>query len=89
MAGAGAVDDFSNGYLLIAVKPDLFMPLDKYRETLSREIARIKQTEKQQGVLEIRIPGERSARERQQNLLEGIVIDRLVYEKLLALASNA
>jgi len=51
-------------YLFIAFKPDLFMPLDDYRRALAAEIAAIKATPRQDGVDEIRIPGERAHRER-------------------------
>jgi LDH2 family malate/lactate/ureidoglycolate dehydrogenase len=51
-------------YLFIAIKPDLFTPLDDYRRALAAEIAAIKATPRQDGVDEIRIPGERAYRER-------------------------
>ena len=54
----------STGYLFIAFKPDLFVPLDDYRRALAAEIAAIKATPRQEGVAEIRIPGERAYRER-------------------------
>jgi L-2-hydroxycarboxylate dehydrogenase (NAD+) len=52
------------GYLFVAFKPDLFVPLEEYRRSLSAEIAAIKATPRQEGVAEIRIPGERAYRER-------------------------
>src|SRR5207253_6013098 len=51
-------------YLFIAFKPDLFVSLDEYRQALAAEIAAIKATPRQDGVAEIRIPGERAYRER-------------------------
>jgi LDH2 family malate/lactate/ureidoglycolate dehydrogenase len=90
LAGDGhtsKVKGFANGYVLIAIKPDLFMPLEDYRARVSEEIARIKQTETLPGFAEIRIPNERSARERRENLVKGLVIDRLVYDKLVAMAA--
>src|SRR5213078_907793 len=51
-------------YLFIAFKPDLFVPLEDYRRSLAAEIAAIKATPRQDGVDEIRIPGERACRAR-------------------------
>ncbi|HEY2994641.1 MAG TPA: Ldh family oxidoreductase [Methylomirabilota bacterium] len=76
------------GYLFIAFKPDLFMPLDEYRRALAAEIARIKATPRQHGVVEIRIPGERAYRERARLAREGIEIDRRIHDALLRLAEG-
>ena len=51
--------------------------------------ARIKATPRQPGVDEIRIPSERAFREREQRRIEGIVLDRKVFEALHALRGNA
>ena len=73
-------------YLFIAFKPDLFTPLEDYRRTLAAEIAAIKATPRQEGVDEIRIPGERAYRERARLAREGIEIDRRIHDALTALA---
>ena len=80
-AGAG-------GYLLIAFKPDLFVPLDEYRRALAAEIATVKATPRQDGVEEIHIPGERAYRERARRAREGLEIDRRIHEALLKLAER-
>ena len=49
-------------------------------------IARVKAIPTQPGVAEIRIPGEQSARNRERLLRAGLDIDRLVYDRLTALA---
>jgi len=77
------------GYLFIAFKPDLFMPLEDYRRALADEIARIKATPRQAGVEEIRIPGERGYRERARLVREGIEIDRRVHDALVRLAEGS
>lgn len=84
---AGSADDVEQayGYLVIAIKPDLLVPLDDYRRQLSESIARIKATPRQPGVSDIQIPSERAFQARAQHLREGIVIDRRTYDKLLAL----
>ena len=73
-------------YLFIAFKPDLFTPLEDYRRTLAAEIAAIRATPRQEGVDEIRIPGERAYRERARLAREGIEIDRRIHDALTALA---
>jgi LDH2 family malate/lactate/ureidoglycolate dehydrogenase len=76
------------GYFLIAFKPDLFVPLQEYRRTLAAEIAAIKATPRQEGVGEIRIPGERAYRDRTRLTREGIEIDRRIHDALVALAAG-
>ena len=85
----GAGGEESGGYLFIAFRPDLFVPLDDYRRALTEEIAAIKATPRQEGVEEIRIPGERAYRERARLTREGIEIDRRIYDALSALAADA
>jgi L-2-hydroxycarboxylate dehydrogenase (NAD+) len=70
------------GYVFIAFKPDLFLPLEDYRREVTRRIAMIKATPRQDGVAEIRIPGERGYRTRARLTREGIEIDRKIYDAL-------
>src|SRR5262249_17015008 len=78
----------STGYLFIAFKPDLFVPLHDYRRALARDIAAIKATPRQEGVDEIRIPGERGYRERARRMREGIDVDRRIHDRLIELAEG-
>jgi LDH2 family malate/lactate/ureidoglycolate dehydrogenase len=87
-AGSGNDQEKNYGYLMMAMKPDLLMPLAEYRKQLSENLARIKATPRQPGVEEIRLPGERSFKERERHLREGIVIDRFIYEALLAVPAG-
>lgn len=83
LAGSGAGgDDNGVGYLIIAIKPDLMMPLDEYRHNLTQSIERVKATQRQPGVEEIRLPSERALRERARGQRDGIVIDAEVYDAL-------
>ncbi|MBI2207841.1 MAG: Ldh family oxidoreductase [Candidatus Rokubacteria bacterium] len=75
-------------YLFIAFKPDLFVPLEDYRRALAAEIAAIKATPRQDGVDEIRIPGERAYRERARLAREGLEIDRRIHDALIQLAER-
>ena len=80
--------DGVSGYLFVAFKPDLFAPLEDYRQEVSRRIATIKAVPRQAGVEEIRIPGERGYRTRSRLLHEGIEIDRKIYDALGRLAEG-
>jgi LDH2 family malate/lactate/ureidoglycolate dehydrogenase len=83
-----AEDQEHGGYLFIAFKPDLFMPLADYRRALAAEVAMIKATPRQEGVAEIRVPGERAYRDRERLTREGIEIDRRIQDALLRLAEG-
>jgi L-2-hydroxycarboxylate dehydrogenase (NAD+) len=85
LAGSGLGDEKDYGYLIMAIKPDLMLPLDDFRRDMSAMLARVKAAPRQPGVDEIRLPGERAFRERARNLREGIEIDRKIYETLMAL----
>lgn len=85
LAGSGDDPDHS-GYLLIAFKPDLLMPLDAYRRELQAGLQRIKETPRQPGVEFIRLPSERSRQQRERNLRDGIVIDAAIVTSLQQLA---
>ena len=82
LAGSGSDFEKIYGYLIIAIKPDLLMPLAEYRRDMSATLAEIKATPRLPGVDEIRLPSERAFRERARNRREGIVIDRHIYEAL-------
>jgi len=84
LAGSGE-DKEKSGYLLIAIKPDLMLPLVEYKRELQLSLQRIKATPLQAGISEIRIPSERSYSERLKNTRCGITVDRdvvLALEKL-------
>ena len=85
---SGTADTERTGYLFIAFKPDLFVPLEDYRRALAAEIALIKAAPRQGGVDEIRIPGERAYRERARRAREGFKIDRRIHDALIALAQG-
>jgi LDH2 family malate/lactate/ureidoglycolate dehydrogenase len=86
LGGAAIPPGNEDGYVFIAFRPDLLVPLDDLTRELGVLIARVKAVPAQPGVAEIRIPGEQSARNRQRLSREGIDIDRLVYDRLTALA---
>jgi LDH2 family malate/lactate/ureidoglycolate dehydrogenase len=62
--------------------------LPDFAAQMAQLVARIKATPRQPGVDEIRIPSERAFREREQRRLEGIVLDRKVFDALHTLLGN-
>ncbi|HEX3538207.1 MAG TPA: Ldh family oxidoreductase [Stellaceae bacterium] len=88
LGGAGLVAAGQDGYVFIAFRPDLLVPLDEVKRELSGLIERVKATPRLPGVGEIRIPGEQSARNRERLTREGLEIDGLVYDELNRLAAG-
>ena len=82
LAGSGSDFEKSYGYLVIAIKPDLLMPLADYRRDMSATLAAIKATPRLPGVDAIRLPSERAFAERARNQREGIVLDLHIVEAL-------
>jgi LDH2 family malate/lactate/ureidoglycolate dehydrogenase len=77
------------GYLFIAFKPDLFGPADVFEREVTRLVERIKAIPRQPGITEIRIPSERAYRARERALREGLEIDGLVHDALVALRASS
>jgi LDH2 family malate/lactate/ureidoglycolate dehydrogenase len=85
--GPGGVREY--GYLFIAFKPDLLGPADRFEREVTLLIERVKATPRQEGADEIRIPSERAFRARELAHLNGLDIDRLVYDALISLRQRA
>jgi LDH2 family malate/lactate/ureidoglycolate dehydrogenase len=81
--GRGVVNDY--GFLFIAIDPGLTQPDNAFQSQMSELVETIKALPKQDGVDEIRIPSERSFRERERRRVEGIVVERRILEMLEAL----
>jgi len=86
IGGAAIPPGNDDGYVFVAFRPDLLVPVADLKRELGALIGRVKAVPTQPGVAEIRIPGEQSARNRRRLMREGIDIDRLVYDRLTALA---
>jgi LDH2 family malate/lactate/ureidoglycolate dehydrogenase len=84
LAGSGMSYDKMYGYLIMVVNPELMLPGADFRRDMSEMLARVKATPRQPGVDEIRLPGERSQRERARLTREGLEFDRKIYDALLA-----
>jgi len=88
LGGSGPEQDSEPGYLFIAFRPDLFGPKDVFDRRVTELIEDIKATPRQPGIEEIRIPSERAFRARERALREGVSIDRLVFDQLVALRAR-
>jgi LDH2 family malate/lactate/ureidoglycolate dehydrogenase len=85
LAGSALDPDKDDGYLFVVLKPDLLIDPEDFKQQLGALIDRIKATPRQPSVSEIRLPGERAFRSREQAVRDGIEIDCVVYEALKAL----
>ncbi|HEX3864050.1 MAG TPA: Ldh family oxidoreductase [Stellaceae bacterium] len=88
LGGAALSPGTEDGYVFIAFRPDLLVPMADLKRELGSLIDRVKAVPPQPGVSEIRIPGEQSARNRERLSREGLDIDRLVYDRLTELAGR-
>jgi LDH2 family malate/lactate/ureidoglycolate dehydrogenase len=88
LAGSGSDAASDYGYLFVAFRPDLFGPADTFERQVTQLIERIKTTPRQPGVDDIRIPSERAFRSRERALGEGLEIDRVVFDALVALCAR-
>jgi LDH2 family malate/lactate/ureidoglycolate dehydrogenase len=89
LAGSGSDAESDYGYLFVAFHPDLLGPADVFERHVTELIERIKATPRAPGVDEIRIPSERAFRSRDRALREGLEVDRLVFDALVALRAQS
>lgn len=79
----GQVQDFA--FLFVVFDPGLLVPPEQFKRQLAELLERIRSTPTQPGVDEIRIPSERAFAEREHRRREGILLERVLYERLNAL----
>ncbi|HVY20285.1 MAG TPA: Ldh family oxidoreductase [Bauldia sp.] len=77
-------DVLDYGFFFIAFEPGLLVPHDQFIDDFEEMITRLKALPRQPGVDEIRIPSERSFRERAIRQTEGVLLSRRVYDALHA-----
>jgi LDH2 family malate/lactate/ureidoglycolate dehydrogenase len=82
LAGSGSDAESDYGYLFVG--PTSFGPADAFERQVAQLIERIKAT----SVDDIRIPSERAFRSRERALREGLEIDRVVFDALVALRAR-
>ena len=79
----GDVSDF--GYFIVVFDPQLLMPAAQFESELDEFLTKLKGLPRQAGVSEIRIPSARGFREREIRRRQGILVNKKVHERLLAL----
>lgn len=70
------------GPFFIVIDPDLLIGRDKFRRELRQMLDEIKNLPRQDGVDEIRLPSERAFEERARRKVEGVILERPVYDRL-------
>jgi len=82
LTGSGTSVDKNNGHLIIAFRPDLMYDTEQYKQDVTALLTRIKHSKRAPGVDEIRIPSERSFKERARHLKEGLEFDTAIFNRL-------
>jgi LDH2 family malate/lactate/ureidoglycolate dehydrogenase len=77
------------GHFFLAMKPDLFMPLDEYRARMDTLIDRVRSTPRAEGFDEILVAGEPEARQEARRSIAGIPYPAKDLEPLLEDARKA
>src|SRR6266480_5757782 len=88
LASSSSDAESEYGYLFVAFRPDLIASADAFERQVTQLIERIKATPRRPGVDDIRIPSERAFRSRERALREGLEIDRMVFDALVALRTR-
>ncbi len=89
LAGAASSDKKHYGFLLVLIDPSVLVPLDVYKREVAELFDFVKNTPRQPGVEQIRIPSERAFREREARLEAGeIFVEAAVYEQLNAILNG-
>ena len=90
LGGTGRTQDRAQhfGFMFIVFDPALLMPADQFRAQLAELIAAVKSTPRKAGVEAIRIPSERAFVERARRRCDGIVLERRLHQRLLALGGS-
>src|ERR1700730_5480641 len=88
LAGSGLDAESDYGYLFVAFRPDLFGPADAFERQGTQLIERLKATPRQPGCDDIPLPSERAVRSRERALREGLEIDPMVFDALVALRAR-
>ena len=70
------------GLLIVAIDPTSFVPLTQFKTEVDTLIARVKENRREAGVAEILIPGERTYRQRDVHLANGIRLEGTLVNQL-------
>ena len=76
------------GHIFFFMKPDLFIPMETYKERMDVFYKRLKALPCAKGVEEIMMPGEPERRITEQRILNGIPISQQIFDDILAAAKE-
>ena len=79
---------YDKGDLFIAIDPSAFGDTKMFREMVDFHVAEVKNTRRAPGVEEIRVPGERSFREKERRLREGIPVGDGVWKQVAEISDE-
>jgi len=84
LAGASLARDkvLDFGPLFIVIDPDLMIGRDRFQRELRQMLDEIRSLPRQDGVDEIRLPSERAYQERARRRVEGVILERPVFDRL-------
>src|SRR5438876_12014919 len=88
LAGSSSDAKSEYGYLFVAFRPDLIGSADAFERQVTQLIERIKATPRRPGVDDIRIPSERAFHSRERAPHEGLEVERVVFDALVALRAR-
>lgn len=93
LGGAGVCTEMEesreqNGVFVLVIDPDFFESRDNFRKKVDNMIKSLKKLKTAPGVNEILLPGERSYREREVRLREGIEIDSVTWNGISTIAEE-
>ena len=81
--------DSRKGHFFMAINPAIFGDLEIFRQAVSGRIQQLKDSKKAPGVSEIRVPGERSFKNRNRAFREGsVLIDTELWKDTVALCNE-
>jgi LDH2 family malate/lactate/ureidoglycolate dehydrogenase len=89
LAGSALHGARDYGYLFVAFRPDLLGSADGFERDVTDLIERVKATPVRQGSDPIRIPSERAFHSRERAVRDGLEIDQMVFDALVALRARA
>ncbi|MFN8442960.1 MAG: Ldh family oxidoreductase [Caldilineaceae bacterium] len=89
-ASAAFLPDFAvgNGVLVIAIRPDAFIPLDHYLAQVERACAALKATPSLDAARPVLLPGEPEQLARRERTAQGIPLAEATWQALCALADS-
>ena len=82
------VDHKDMGFLFIALDPALLIPAERFKERAAELADAIRGAAPERGTEEVRMPFDRSARERRRQIQDGIDVPDVVYQALVELRDS-